>query len=62
MTIFWRMVGILLLAWVGWDLYHGYTLLTDFIYRDQEPVKYWAVLGIWFILAVSCFFSWDGKK
>ena len=58
MNSIWTLVGIALLTWVGWDLYHGYTLATDFIYRAEEPVKYWIVLGVWFLLAISCFFSW----
>ena len=59
MIMFWRIVGVLLLGWVGWDLYAGYTLLHEFIYREENPVMYWSVLAGWFALAVSCFYSWS---
>lgn len=62
MVVFWRIVGVALLAWVGWDLYFGYTLLNDVIYRDEEPTLYWTAVAIWFALGISCFFSWDNKK
>ncbi len=58
MNNIWTYVGIALLVWVGYDLYAGYTLLWDVIYRDQDPASYWIVLGIWFALAVSCFVPW----
>ncbi|MGH1378946.1 MAG: hypothetical protein ACRBB3_09010 [Alphaproteobacteria bacterium] len=58
MNNIWTYVGVALLGWVGYDLYAGYTLLWDIIYRETDPVSYWIVLAIWFALAVSCFFSW----
>lgn len=60
MNTFWKLVGTALLLWVAWDLYAGYTLLTEFIYRDQEPALYWVTLFAWFALAISCFFNWNG--
>ncbi len=62
MNNIWTYVGIALLAWIGYDLYAGYTLLWDVIYRDQDPASYWTVLGIWFVLAVSCFFPWGNDE
>lgn len=59
MQNFWHVVGVLLLAWVAWDLYAGYTLLYDIIYRDQDPVLYWTSVAIWAALGLSCFFSWS---
>ncbi len=59
MDNFWRVVGVLLLGWVGWDLYAGYTLLHEVIYRDAQPVLYWSGVGVWLLLAISCFFSWN---
>jgi len=55
MKRFWTLVGIALLAWVGWDLYAGYTLAWGLIYRAEAPVAYWSVLLVWLGLALSCF-------
>ncbi len=57
----WKYVGIALLAWVGWDLYAGYTLTWETVYRESDPVTYWVALSAWAGLAVSCFFSWGGN-
>jgi hypothetical protein len=57
MTIFWRVVGVALFLWAAWDIYFGYTLLYDVIYRNQEPVLYWVTVSGWIVLGVSCFFS-----
>ena len=54
MGIFWKIVGVALLAWVAYDLYAGYTLAWDVIYRDRDPALYWIVVGVWFALAVYC--------
>jgi len=62
MQNFWYVVGVLLLGWVAFDLYAGYTLLHDVIYRDQNPTLYWTGVGVWFALAVSCFFSWNSDE
>lgn len=62
MRSFWPIVGVLLLIWVAYDLYAGYTLLWDVVYRDVEPTKYWVVLGGWTVLAISCFFSWGDEE
>jgi hypothetical protein len=62
MQIFWRIVGVLLIGWVIWDLYFGYTFIKDIVYRDEEPGLYWAAVGVWAILGVSCFFSWHQDK
>lgn len=62
MRVFWNIVGVALLAWVAWDLYAGYTLLYDIIYRDSDPVMYWVAVAIWAGLGVSCFFSWGGEN
>ncbi|MCG8369260.1 MAG: hypothetical protein MJA32_01970 [Proteobacteria bacterium] len=58
MKVFWKVVGVLLLVWVAWDLYAGYTLLNKVVYRAQEPTLYWTAVAIRFGLGVSCFFSW----
>lgn len=55
----WKVVGVALVVWVAWDLYMGYTVAWDWIYRDESPTAYWSVLSLWAVLAVSCFFSWD---
>jgi hypothetical protein len=58
MNNIWTYVGIALFIWVGWDLYAGYTLAWDVIYRDKDPMTYWVTVTIWAGLAISCFFSW----
>ena len=57
MNNIWKWIGGALLGWVAWDLYWGYTLLWDLIYREDNPTLYWSVVTAWFVLAVSCFFS-----
>lgn len=56
--MFWKIVGVFLIGWAGWDLYYGYTFLFDTVYRDQDPTLYWTAVSAWFLLGVSCFFSW----
>ena len=60
--VFWSVVGVLLLAWVAWDLYAGYTLAWDVIYRNASPAAYWVVVAIWTVLGISCFFPWSRDK
>lgn len=59
MRTFWAIIGVLLLAWVAFDLYAGYTFLHDVIYRDSDPLLYWVSITIWLGLGFSCFFSWS---
>lgn len=59
MRSFWFTVGVLLLGWVAWDLYAGYTLLWDFVYRETQPGLYWICVSVWAVLGISCFFSWE---
>ncbi|KZK79681.1 hypothetical protein PsAD13_05027 [Pseudovibrio sp. Ad13] len=56
-SFFWRIVGVVLLSWVAWDLYAGYTLLYDVIYRTEDPLMYWIGIALWTALGLSCFFS-----
>ena len=35
MHVFWRMIGVGLLLWAAWDIYFGYTILYDVIYKEQ---------------------------
>ena len=58
----WRVVGVLLLVWVAWDLYAGYTLAWNIIYRDTNPTAYWGVVVLWAALGVSCFSPWNREK
>lgn len=62
MASFWKVIGVLLLIWVVYDLYAGYTILHEVIYIDESPALYWGGLTFWFVLAVSCFFSWEGDE
>jgi len=57
MSNFWRVIGVGLLIWVAWDLYFGYTVLYDVIYKDQEPTLYWVSVTIWLGLGLSCFYT-----
>ena len=57
MTTFWRVIGVCLFIWVAWDLYAGYTLLYDVIYKAQDPTMYWVAILAWSGLALSCFFT-----
>lgn len=57
MTTFWRIVGVGLLLWAAWDIYFGYTILYDVVYREQDPTLFWATVSGWTILGISCFFS-----
>lgn len=59
MNRFWQIVGVLLLGWAAWDIYAGYTLIWNIIYRDDDPVLYWIAVSAWSILGISCFFHWD---
>lgn len=59
MQIFWRIIGVLLIGWVIWDLYHGYTFVKSIVYRDEEPTLYWIAVSVWAVLGISCFFSWN---
>ena len=62
MRSFWSIIGVLLLAWVAWDLYAGYTFLLDIVYKELEPTKYWVCIGAWALLGISCFFSWNNEE
>ncbi|MGB0894413.1 MAG: hypothetical protein ACPGUD_08405 [Parashewanella sp.] len=60
--MFWKIIGVLLLGWAGWDLYHGYTFLFNVVYKEQDPTLYWAAVSAWTILGISCFFSWESEQ
>ncbi len=59
--MFWKIIGVFLLAWAGWDLYNGYTYLFERVYRDTSPGLYWTAVTAWTLLGISCFFSWDSR-
>ena len=62
MSNLWKVVGVIVLAWVAWDLYWGYTVIWDVVYRSEEPALYWGAVAVWFVLGVSCFFSRSSSK
>lgn len=62
MSNIWTYVGIALLGWVAWDLYAGYTLVWELVYRDENPGLYWAAVGAWAVLGLSCFFPWGSEE
>lgn len=43
----WRIVGFGLLAWALFDIASGRTFLHRSISRDDEPLLFWAVAGLW---------------
>ncbi len=47
-----HVIGILLLAWVGWDLKRGKTALLRTYFKDQEPGPFWGTVALWTGLAV----------
>jgi len=59
MKTFWQIIGVGLLLWAAWDIYFGYTLLYDIIYKEQEPLLYWCTVAAWIVLGLSCFFTKD---
>ena len=48
--------GIMLLVWVAYDLYAGEVWLHRSFKRKVEPLGYWLTIGLWFLVALSCFF------
>ena len=59
MSTFWKIIGVLLLGWAAWDVYYGYTVLYETVYRSEEPVLYWTTVSAWALLGLSCFWSWN---
>lgn len=51
-----QILGLLLLAWVAYDLVSGKVWLHRAFERQTEPLQYWLTVLLWFLLAVSCFF------
>ena len=62
MNTVWKYIGAALIIWVIRDLYTGNTYTWELIERDAEPVKYWVVVVIWALIALSCFFPWEKDK
>lgn len=59
---FWPVVGVLLLCWVGYDLYQEQTLLHKVIYKSQDPELYWTGIVVWTAVALSCFYSSSSEQ
>ncbi|WP_420592156.1 hypothetical protein [Bacterioplanoides sp.] len=57
--MFWKIVGVFLLAWAGIDLYNGYTMIYETVTREGNPTMYWSAITCWIALGISCFFSWE---
>lgn len=58
----WPYIGVALLAWAGWDLFAGYTVLHETIYRVDQPNLYWVGVGTWTMLALSCFTGYESSE
>ena len=56
--MFWKIIGVFLIAWAALDLYNGYTLIYETVTREGDPALYWSAVSAWFLLGVSCFFDW----
>jgi len=52
--VFWLIAGIALLIWVVHDLVVGSVWSYRKIHRKNEPLMYWVVLIMWFIVAILC--------
>lgn len=50
----WMIVGVALVAWVGWDIYAGYTYAHRLILRADEPGLYWTFVVLWALIAAWC--------
>ncbi|MCG8671589.1 MAG: hypothetical protein MI867_19440 [Pseudomonadales bacterium] len=50
-----HLLGAALLVWLARDLVAGDVYLHRAFYRSFEPAAYWAVILLWFIVAISCF-------
>ncbi|ASP34571.1 hypothetical protein [Labrenzia sp. VG12] len=53
------LLGIALLVWVLYDLVTGKVWLHRAYHRSEEPAGYWLTMGLWFLVALSCFY-WGG--
>lgn len=62
MNTFWKIIGALLIGWVIYDLYAGYTFVRTIVYRAEDPALYWTALSVWAVLGISCFFSWNKNE
>ena len=52
-------LGVALLAWVLYDLVTGKVWLHRAYRRSEEPAGYWLTMGLWLLVALSCFY-WGG--
>ncbi|WP_305986847.1 hypothetical protein [Roseibium sp. MMSF_3544] len=53
------LLGIALLVWVAYDLVTGKVWLHRAFHRASEPAGYWLTMGLWLLVALSCFY-WGG--
>jgi hypothetical protein len=49
----WFYLGLALLIWVIYDLYKGVTFSYRMIVKEYEPVMYYTMIAVWFLLAIS---------
>lgn len=54
MAELWILIGGALALWAAWDIWAGYTYLHRPIFRSDEPLAYWAIIGVWVSLAAWC--------
>lgn len=52
-----QILGVALLGWVLWDLFTGRVWLHRAYDRSAEPFGYWAGMGLWSLVAASCFWA-----
>lgn len=49
----WQGIGVVLIAWLAWDLTKGDTLLHRRIDCETEPGFYWPLIALWAVIAFS---------
>lgn len=52
-----QILGVALVGWVLWDLFTGRVWLHRAYDRSAEPFGYWAGMGLWSLVAASCFWA-----
>lgn len=56
--IFWTIIGVLILLWVGYDVYTGTVWVHRELSRASEPILYWFWITVYSFLGLSCFISY----
>lgn len=49
-------ISVMLLIWVIYDLVKGEVWGFYKVYRKGEPLKYWLLVALWFVVAIYCLY------